>query len=30
VLSILLLYRVGVWLSEKRKQAVPTPARSLV
>src|SRR5580693_2916784 len=30
VLSILLLYRVGVWVSEKRKQAIPTPARSLV
>jgi sulfoxide reductase heme-binding subunit YedZ len=29
VLSILLLYRVGVWLSEKRKQtAFPAPARS--
>jgi len=30
VLSILLVYRVGVWASEKRKQAIPTPARSLV
>src|SRR6202165_2109301 len=30
VLSIQLLYRVGVWVSEKRKQAIPTPARSLV
>ncbi len=30
VLSILLLYRVGVWVAEKRKQAIPTPARSLV
>ena len=30
VLSILLLYRVGVWASEKRKQAIPAPVRSLV
>src|SRR6202158_921659 len=30
VLSILLLYRVGVWLSEKRKPAIPAQARSLV
>src|SRR5258708_22381279 len=30
VLGILLLYRVGVWASEKRKQAMPAPARSLV
>jgi methionine sulfoxide reductase heme-binding subunit len=30
VLGILLLYRVGVWASEKRKQAIPAPARSLV
>jgi len=28
VLSILLAYRVGVWAAEKRKQAIPTPARS--
>jgi len=28
VLSILLLYRVGVWASEKRKQAIPAPVRS--
>jgi methionine sulfoxide reductase heme-binding subunit len=29
VLSILLLYRVGVWASEKRKQpATPAPSRS--
>src|SRR6202048_4462396 len=27
VLSILLLYRVGVWVSEKRKQAIPAPTR---
>jgi len=30
VLGILLLYRVGVWASEKRKQAIPAPARSHV
>src|ERR1700704_2543920 len=28
VLGILLLYRVGVWASEKRKQAIPAPVRS--
>jgi len=29
VLSILLLYRVGVWVSEKRKPTpIPTPAGS--
>jgi hypothetical protein len=29
VLSVLLLYRVGVWVSEKRKQPpIPAPARS--
>lgn len=31
VLTILLLYRVGVWAAEKRKQArIPTPAQSAV
>jgi len=30
VLGILLLYRIGVWVAEKRRQAIPTPARSLV
>src|ERR1700681_870302 len=28
VLSILLLYRVAVWVSEKRKQPIPAPARN--